>query len=392
MKSIKNTLLKVTHFIIFILAFSLLLIQSMQLTAKNLKSNSKSEQIILNSSTIQNIFSSSILSSNDDRLFKKGMSLCPNRIPKEELLDTSMPIRKKDIYSDKEFNKGPVTYFIDYLETVLKYHRIVIQLKFKSIFDEAKILVAPTDFKDPYSLRKVATGNPFITDNSTDAKLTKEELYKKWLSRDPNFSKAVYENSLTVGQIITVMSEWKWITYIDNVRLEAKQFVDEFDFDGDGRLNFREFIIGMIIKTKKLSSSKICVQCLEDVVTEILNPIFTKLDCNQVFMIDSEQIFRGFEYINRSDSENYNIYGCTIKNEKLRTVSVNDFVLKSNEKMIGYLLKDEFRVGILTALWDRYATPTGINENQEKTNKDKRWGNNGKIDIFCEQILKISNN
>ena len=141
-----------------------------------------------------------------------------------------------------ELNNGPVNYLMDYLENAFKQEGNSFDNIFKSIFDDAKSQSAPSDFKEPYPLFKIASGKALNKEN-----LATDVLYKKLLTKDKKFKKEVYENSISVGQISSILKTWKWGT--DNPR-EAKKFFDRFDFSGDVRLNFREFILAMNVHNK----------------------------------------------------------------------------------------------------------------------------------------------
>jgi Ca2+-binding EF-hand superfamily protein len=379
MKSIQNLLFHCLKITTLFLTFSLIVSESNEIKNKNLFN-------IQESNELSNFLTKSVLeeTSSSSPLFKPGSSVCPKNNAKSDMFTNSFPKKKKNPYTALNLNNGPVTYLIDYIEDAFKLQNKLIPSIFKSIFEEAKSQISPTDFKDPYSLQKLATGNPFSTET-----LGNDELYQKWLSKDKNFNKEIYENSVTIGQILTILKSWRWGTNIDDPVMEAKALVDTFDFNGDGRLNFREFIIAMIIKTKNLVNAKICTKCLEDIVLDIIEPMFTFMDCHQKNMINAQEIWRGLKHLNRKNPKSYDIYTCKIKDDRYRTTSVNDFVLKGHKKILGYITRKEFRLAILTAFWDRYATRTGVDENAEKKRKEKRWGNNGQTDNVCMKITEI---
>ena len=217
-----------------------------------------------------------------------------------------------------ELNNGPVNYLMDYLENAFKQEGNSFDNIFKSIFDDAKSQSAPSDFKEPYPLFKIASGKALNKEN-----LATDVLYKKLLTKDKKFKKEVYENSITVGQIASILKTWKWGT--DNPR-EAKKFFDRFDFSGDVRLNFREFILAMNVHNKDKVSEGSCTHCLSEVVSEVLNPIFVFLDCKGKNLISAEKIWTGLKYLNKRNPDTYNIYTCKVRDDKYRTSAINDFV------------------------------------------------------------------
>ena len=372
---------------------SLLLLTSSLLSKTYLSAKVEKDLNQLNLSNIlseatgekESLFLSQAKIDSTSPLFQPGANNCKKQ-PKnlEQALNNSFPKRKKDTYSTLNLNNGPISYLIDYLEDAFKLQNKLIQTIFKLIFEDAKAQTSPADFKDPYSLLKLATGNPMSTES-----LANEELYQKWLLKDKKFNKDVYENSITVGQVATVLKAWHWAQNKDNAVIEAKGFVDEFDFDGDGRLNFREFIIAMIIKTKGLVATKTCTHCLEDIVLEILDPIFSFLDCKQRNIINAEEMWHGLRFLNKKNPKSYDIYSCKIRDDRYRTSAVNDFILKSNKKIMGFVNRKEFRLNVLIAFWDRYSSPMGVDEDKEKLRKEKRWGANGEKDNVCEKIGEL---
>lgn len=385
MKSIikKSILKKIT---LLILTFSLLSSLCLSLTAEkdtnqlnlaNLLSEGISEK--------ESSFLSQVKPESASPLFKPGANNCKAKKQSlEQTFNNSFPKRKKDPYSALNLNKGPIAYLMDYLEDAFKLQNKLIQSIFKSIFEDAKAQTAPSEFKDPYSLLKLATGNPMSTET-----LANEELYQKWLLKDKKFNKEIYENSITVGQAATIMNLWHWAQNKNNLVVEAKSFVDEFDYDGDGRLNFREFTIAMIMKTKHLVATKTCTHCLEDIVLDILDPVFSFLDCKQKNAVNAEEMWNGFRFLNKKNPKAYDIYNCKIRDDRYRTSSVNDFILKSGKKMLGFVNRKEFRLYVLIAFWDRYASPMGVDEAKEKVRKEKRWGANGEKDNVCDKIGEL---
>ena len=386
MKSIKKTLI-ITFLLLVTLSF---------LNVKAAKTDKVTNQINLanilsESSEKESLFLSQApqapqaKSELESPLFQPGANNCIKKTNKEEkAITNSFPKHKKDPYTALGLNVGPIAYLLDYLEDAFKLQNKLIQSIYKSIFEDAKAQTAPADFKDPYALLKVATGNPMSTET-----LANEELYQKWLMKDKKFNKDVYENSITVGQIASILTNWNWAKNKNNAVVEAKAFVDEFDYDGDGRLNFREFIIALLMKTKNLVSTKVCTHCLENIVLDILDPIFSYLDCKQRNMINAEEMWNGLKFLNKKNPKAYDIYNCKVRQDRYRTTSINDFILKANKKVLGFVNRKEFKLNVLIAFWDRYATPMGIDEAKEKLRKEKRWGANGEKDNVCEKIGEL---
>jgi len=376
MKSIHSKILKL------ILLFSTVLLIS--ISAAKVKETNLSK-MTLNDKLNKNSMLISDFKADSIPLFQPDGNNCP-KIIEEAKFDLSFPKRRKDRFTPLNLNQGPIAYLIDFIEDGFKNQNKLIQSMFKSIFEDAKSQTAPENYKDPYSLLKMATGNPMSTET-----LANDELYQKWLVKDNKFNKDVYENSLTVGQILTVLRNWRWAVNMVDAANEAKALVDEFDFNGDGRLNMREFVIAMIMKTKELVPARICTRCLEDIILDIIDPIFTYLDCKRKNIINAEEMWKGLKFLNRKNPKSYDIYTCKIREERYRTSAVNDFVLKAYRKTLGYISRKEFRMALLIAFWDRYTTPMGIDEEGENKRRQKRWGDNGEKDNICERIIELYN-
>jgi len=168
--------------------------------------------------------------------------------------------------------------------------------------------------------------------------------------------------------------------------------VDRYDFDGDGRLNPREFIIMSIIHNKNVLGTT-CKHCYNDIITKKIDPIFRFLDCNNDGKINSEDMWANFEGLKRApaNSGKYNIYGCTIKGKKYRTGSMNDFIIKNMKSFDGYLTKEEFRAAVLLGYWDRQTDIEKIYPDDTRTFKQLRWGTDGGTDVVCQRILTANN-
>lgn len=253
----------------------------------------------------------------------------------------------------------------------------------KQIYDEAK-QISPTDgTKDPYYLAKIATQNGTATED-----LKADEYYRMIKAKVPSFNSTIYEASITIPQIVEIFKTNKWSLAQENYVFEAKNLVDKYDFNGDGRLSFREFILAMIFKTEDLVRSKICSKCLETVNEEVIDPIFTFMDCEKRNMVNAEEMWKSLKYLIRRNENTYNIFTCKISNELYRTSSINDFVLKAHKSLLGYLTRNEFRTGLFLAFWDRYVGDVDLLEEKETKRKEERWGNKGENDNICGNIHK----
>jgi hypothetical protein len=346
-------------------------------SGKNLLKNTASTTFLsLNTNKVQ-------ASVDPKSLFKPEADTC-SKPDTDTAFEDSYPRRSKNFFDKIGFNEGPITYLIDYMEQALEKDTKNIQKEFKIIFDEAKQSIAPEGVKDPYYLAKIATQK-----GNAKEDLKPEDYYRMIQAKVPDFNIAIYEASVTIPQLVGFFKTNKWTLHQDNLVLEAKTLVDKYDFNGDGRLNFREFILAMIFKTEDLVRAKICSKCLENIVEEAIDPIFTFIDCEKKDMVTAEEIWKTLAFLIRKNDNLYNIYTCKIVSEVYRTSSINDFVLKAHKSHVGYLTRKEFREGLFLAYWDRYTTEKGLlNDEVEAKLKIERWGNGGKDDNVCGNIHK----
>jgi len=180
----------------------------------------------------------------------------------------------------------------------------------------------------------------------------------------------------------------KWNWFIDTSLPDyAKSIVDKYDFDGDGRLNAREFIIAMIRNNKKVVDSlNKCLNCMETVVEKKIDPMYLYVDCGSTGTITSEQLWTSMHNLKRPVQTKYNIYNCSLESGQYRTTSMNDFVLKSKVTLDGKLTKEEFRLGVLQGYWERHVRNTGVVLDDSHNMKSLRWASDGDIDQVCDRI------
>jgi len=316
-------------------------------------------------------------------LFKPEADTCKSINVDIDGFADSFPRRKKNFFEKLGFNEGPVTYLVDYLEEAFEKYSKNIQKEFKQIFDDAKGISPAEGVKDPYSLGKIA-----LQTNNITEELKPEEYYRLIKARVPSFNSTIYEASITIPQMVEVFKTNKWSLSQENFLLEAKTLVDQYDFNGDGRLNLREFVLAMIFKTQDLVRAKICSKCLENIAEEVIDPIYTFIDCEKRNMISAEEMWNSLKYLIRRNENTYNIFTCKISNEVYRTSSINDFVLKAHKTSLGYLTRNEFRTGLFLAFWDRFAGDISLKDDVENKRKTERWGNAGKNDNVCGNIHK----
>jgi len=166
-----------------------------------------------------------------------------------------------------------------------------------------------------------------------------------------------------------------------------------YDFDGDGRLNPSEFILFSIVHNEKNFRQQSCKQfCYSDLLATKIDPLFAYFDCDQDGYASAENLWIGFQNIKRKEINQYNMYKCLMPsqlNQGYRTTSPNDFILKSNEKVTGFVDLSEFRKGILLGYWDRQTNSNQIINDDSKNLKNMRWGAGGTEDVVCQNMLAL---
>jgi len=225
------------------------------------------------------------------------------------------------------------------------------------------------NFTEPYPLSKMVSaysqmpvGNSVnSSDNNDPALITR----LKEISGPKAFNENSYKAGVTVSNVYATAKNNKW-NHDQNDPDFARKIVDTYDFDGDGRLNPREFIIMSILNNKNILGSATCNSCYGDVIAKKIDPIFNFIDCNNDGKITAEDMWNSLEGLKRKNANLYNIYTCTIRGKKYRTHAMNDFIIKSMMQFDGVITKDEFRAGILLGYWDRHTDVERINRNNKK--------------------------
>ena len=255
---------------------------------------------------------------------------------------------------------------------------------FKKIYADALNIKPDSNYKDPYTL-----------ENMTQSSGSEEELIAKISSLTKNsqgkstFDVKTWRSSVTVAQVNKILTEWKW--YADRRLADpAKSLVDKFDFNGDGRLSPKEFIIMMIRNNKHIVAENHCLNCLAEIIKNTIDPIFLYLDCSSTNKINAENIWTNLQKLKRSTPNSFNFYKCDYNGGSFRTSAVNDFIIKAKNTMDWYISKSEFRLAILQGYWSRHVDDHGVYENCSLNMKNLRWSQDGAIDKICENLKNLN--
>lgn len=293
----------------------------------------------------------------------------------------NIPKKKNNFYAKRMIGWGPSAYLFDFLDDVLEKP---ILAEFEEIWKSAKATV-PIDknYRDPYTL-----------DHILNWKGTEEQLIKKIedLTKDsngnPTFDQHVWRESVTVAQMHQFLKDNNW--NVDQTQADpTKAFVDKYDFNGDGRLSRKELLIGMIRANKQRSPSELCTLCMSKTVKELIEPIYMYLDCTNDEKVNAENIWTGIPNLKKPEGlENrYKFWACSINGGSFRTSTVNDFVMKGQKTMDGFLSKMEFRLSILQGYWARHVDDLQIYHDESLSMRNHRWDTEtGSIDKVCEAM------
>lgn len=292
----------------------------------------------------------------------------------------NVPRVKRNIYEEKKQGFGPSAYLFDFLDDIFQKE---ITTEFLRIFNEARSMSISPDYKEPYTLEAI------LGYTSLDGpKIDEEVLLNKVKSISPSFNSDTWRISITCAQIDKILKQWKW-QYDFTKTDPAKILVDTYDYDGDGRLNPREFLIAMIMNNKKVvdtASSQRCLNCFDKIIETLIDPIFSYMDCSMVNVVSADDIWKNFRFLKRSRGDVFNMYSCKLENGSYRTSAVNDFLLKAHRAIDGRLNKEEFRYGVLVGYWDRHTDSMKIYQEDTKNLKNTRWSADGVRDVVCDRI------
>ena len=252
------------------------------------------------------------------------------------------PYKSIDPYTNEQYGYGQSAYFFDYIDSVLQepITKTFTEIYSNALNIKATEMESPRVFQDPYE-------------------------------------ESIYRNSITKAQLSKLIKKWNWST-----SKSPSDIIKTYDYNNDGRLNPREFIIAMLtINENAMLSNSSCTNCMEEIVNSYLSPLYHQCDPCGKDKITSEDIWSNFKYLNRNCS-NYDIYKCSLKD--YRTSSVNDFILKSGTK--GTMTRKEFIRGILLGYWNRHTDYMKVVTGNRLTGKERRWIDEGKTDYICKRI------
>lgn len=302
------------------------------------------------------------------------------------------PYKKKNNYMQETEKFDQVVYFFDYIDDLFQKD---MSKEFESLINEAKQVPEADlkEFEDPYSAERLLfywshgqEGRDPVTAEGQPKEIDPSSL-KKY---NKNFDVESWKNSFSASKIKNIIKRFGW-TSVPNNTLFFKRLIDKFDFDGNGRLDTREFLFYAIWENYKgyMQCKK---HCFKDIIEKKIDPLFTFFDCDSDGYIDSENLWEGMKYLKRTNKEKYDMYKCEVPkafNKFYRTHAPNDFILKNYDIADGYLNREEWRKGILLGYWERQVNAMNVVDDDSINRKDDRWDDTGKMDKDCQELLQM---
>jgi len=306
------------------------------------------------------------------------------------------PIAKPNKYISETEKFDQIVYLFDYIDDVFQEEMVT---EFSNLLKEARSIGEedPKKFDDPYTPEKLifyfSKGNegrdPWKASKNKLIMGDPIELIKKYKF---DFNVDAWKQSFSASKISNIIKVFGW-GMNTNVPYFYKKLIDKYDFNGNGRLDAKEFIFFAIWENYK--QYKQCKQfCFKKIIDEKIDPLFSFLDCDKDGYINSENIWEGLKYLKRSEinKEKYNFYKCELPkpfNRFYRTNAANDFVLKNFNVADGYLNREEFIKGILLGYWERQVNLINIVCDDTLNKKAERWDPTGKQDLDCNDLMQM---
>jgi len=307
--------------------------------------------------------------------------------------DVNGPPHKKENNYMRETQKfDQIVYFFDYLDDVFQKD---ISKEFEELLEEAQKIPEedPKKFDDPYTAEKLlfywshgVEGRDPVKGNGKPVVVDPKRLVQYKRDFDPE----LWSKSFSAAKISNIIKAFGWGS-IPPQPYFFKMLIDKFDFDGNGRLDPREFIFYAIWENYK-NYFQCRKHCFKGIIESKINPLFTFFDCDNDGYINSENLWEGCKYLKRKDQETYNYYRCEVPrvfNKYYRTHAPNDFVLKNFDIADGFLNRDEFRKGILLGYWERQVNGMTVVNDNSINRKEDRWDDTGKVDKDCQELLQM---
>jgi Ca2+-binding EF-hand superfamily protein len=305
------------------------------------------------------------------------------------------PFKKPNNYMKETEKFDQIVYFFDFIDDVFQADMVK---ELTALLTAAKN-VAEEDLKkfdEPYTPEKLLfyfskgkEGRDPWKGTAAAVQAVEPEAIKRYQA---DFDVNVWKQSFSAAKISNIIKTFGWGP-IPPVPYYFKRLVDTYDFNGNGRLDAREFLFYAIWAHYKTFAG--CKQfCFKKIIEEKIDPLFSFLDCDNDGYINSENIWNGLKFLKRSPEgkEKHDFYKCELPksfNKFYRTHAPNDFILKNFRAADGYLNREEFRKGILLGYWERQVNGLSVATDDSINRKADRWDASGKMDLDCNELLRM---
>jgi hypothetical protein len=197
-----------------------------------------------------------------------------------------------------------VGYIFDYFDTVFQFEATYEFLEiywtlFSTKFD---------DKEDPY-WEKFLNGEIKSFDNkAADKKNLEIEIDFDAMKNDKFtiIDRTSYQVSIAIPQLEKYFEEWKWQFNGKTESSSARNFVNTYDFNGDGRLSPKELLFGVIVENNENPN---CNYCLDELKKKF-QLIFIYFKCHNDRYVNPTQIIKKLKYLKRQTKSLYNINTC----------------------------------------------------------------------------------
>lgn len=337
-----------------------------------------------------------VVSPEDALLARQAKNQYLNQLQKKNQTFISLPEIKENKFEAKKFGLEKSAYLFDFLDAALEQPiMLALQKLWNTAYSHKP--TESTDLKD----KKLESFNPYALQFLFNSTETDKFLFCEFKKFRKNFNQKVYNESITLPQFRAAAKTW---TFHKNKNDPLKYIFDQHDYNGDGRLSRKEFILAFLNSHKTTLGEPACAEepCIHSVIRDLISVIFERLDCKENEKINAEEIWEGIKTLKRfvtdengnlktnEKQNNFDMYQCAAKGIQVHTNSVSDFVIKSQKTFTGYLDKTEFVRGIMLGYWSRNVdelkfhldTEKLENLKHSKSGKELRWNDNG-VDLIC---------
>jgi len=266
-----------------------------------------------------------------------------------------------------EFGFGDSGYIFDYMDSVFQFD---IVYHFLEIYWQMYTFKFENE-SDPY-WEEYLSGRKTVFQRKIqeETKAVKIDFTIKLDKEQKAFAipdRKLYDISIALPQFEYYFKQWSWNYQGKSDVDSAKHFLNNYDFNGDGRLSPRELLFGLIMENM---DNDVCKFCLNDIRLKF-DVMFKYMKCYEENHILVTQMAKKLRLFKRQSKQEYYLYNC--HNESLINKFVTDFFSKTTklEKLTiradNQLRLDNmrFRMGLFLGFWNRQVSDTQIYASEE---------------------------